>query len=854
MRLRPVALGAGALLVSVAFAAGSDPVAIRVQGLLQQLSGEEKLALLAGDGNGMTVGGVPRLGIPQLRMADGPSGVRLPPPSTAYPANITLAAGFDERLAEQLGVQLGRDARARGAHFLLGPGLNLYRAPMNGRNFEYFGEDPYLAGRMTVGYVHGVQSQGVAATLKHYALNNSEYARNTSDSRVDERTLHELYLPAFEMGVKEGGAAALMSSYNRINDTFSTANAHLNLDIARGQWGFDGLIMSDWGATHDTLAAANGGLDLEMPNPGQFAPEKLKALLASGQIKQATIDAKVGHLLSVAARMGWLDREQRDLTLPRVNLDGAQVARQIAEEGIVLLKNDAGLLPLDPARVRTLAVIGPNAESTPQGGGGSGNVPAFQVSSLAQSLAQALAPNGVKVLSLRGIPTLRHLALKTHITRGPEAGSGGGWLREDYANGMLGGIASPAVVEPLASEPASVLMQDDEGNFVAPDGVDFGALAARAQASSSRRTGYFHAEHAATYTLFTRNGGMHRVYVDDKVVLDSWQLPRAYLQQVSLPLTAGPHKIVIEQHASGAGVFSGSGLICGIFAEDALVDANAERIAEKADAVIVAVGFDPVLESEGNDREFALPPGQVQLIRQLLAKQRNVIVVNFSGGAVDVAPFIEQLPALVQAWYPGQEGGTALADVLLGRVNPSGRLPFSWERKLADNPGYASYYFSNPQNETITYSNGLFSGYRGYERLGVKPLFPFGFGLTYTSFRYANLDIERLGSGRYAVNFDLVNVGTRAGAEVAQLYVSDLQPSVPRPIKELKAFERVLLQPGERRRVTLQLGPRAFTWYDDRQQRWRAARGSYGVQIGGSSADVQLAGTLALPEALELAP
>ncbi|MFT3906462.1 MAG: glycoside hydrolase family 3 protein [Steroidobacteraceae bacterium] len=836
-------------------ASSNDPVAIRVQSLLQALSPAEKLQLLSGDGQGMTTAAIPRVNIPQLRMADGPSGVRLPPPSTAYPANVTLAASFDERLAEQYGVQLGRDARARGAHFLLGPGLNIYRAPMNGRNFEYFGEDPYLAGRMTVGYVHGVQSQGVAATLKHFALNNSEFARNTSDSQIDERTLHELYLPAFEMGVKEGGAAALMDSYNKINGTYATANAHLNIDIARNQWGFDGLIMSDWGATHDTLGAALGGLDLEMPSPARFAPRRVQPLLEQGKLTQAVIDDKVRHLLTVAVRMGWLDREQRDLGIPRVNPAGDQVARQIAEEGVVLLKNQGGVLPLDLARVRTVAVIGPVGESTPQGGGGSGNVPAFQVSSLAQSLSEALASSGVKVLSLRGVPTLHHMALKTRITRGPEDTSPSGWMREDYANDTLGGIASPAVAEARLIEPQAVFMQDDDGNFVA-DGLDFAALDdLPPQPTSSRRTGYYHADHDATYTLFTRNGGMHRVLVDDRVVLDSWQLPRAYLQQASVALTAGVHKIVVEQHSEGARSFSGNGVILGLVAEDTVVDPAAERMAAAADAVIVAAGFDPVLEGEGSDREFALPPGQAQLIERLLAKQRNLAVVLTSGGAVDVSGFVERVPALLQAWYPGQEGGAALAGVLLGKVNPSGRLPFSWERKLEDNPSYASYYFSDPARQGIAYRNGLFVGYRGYERLGIKPLFPFGFGLSYSSFRYANLRTERLGNdGTFAVSFDVINTGACAGAEVAQLYLADLQPTVPRPLKELKAFERVYLQPGERRRVTLQLNARSFTWYDDKKQRWRANRGSYSLQIGGSSVDAQLAGTITLPVALDLAP
>ena len=342
----------------------------RVETILNEMTVEEKVDLLAGV-DFFYLRGVPRLGVPRMRMIDGPMGVRNDGPATAFPGGIALAATWNTALAERIGVEFGRDARAKGAHYLLAPGVNIYRAPVVGRNFEYMGEDPFLAGQMAVGFIKGVQSQGVSATIKHFVANNSEFERNHADSIVDERTMREIYLPAFEAAVKEGKVGAIMDGYNLTNGNYMSQHAYLNNDVAKGEWGFDGVIMSDWISTYDTIGMANGGLDIEMPYPTHFNRETLLPALKSGEVTMATIDDKVRRILRVAERFGWLDRDQLDPSIPRYNVAGAKAALQGAREGIVLLKNENALLPIDSENVKTILVVGPNTHPAVVGGGGS---------------------------------------------------------------------------------------------------------------------------------------------------------------------------------------------------------------------------------------------------------------------------------------------------------------------------------------------------------------------------------------------------------------------------------------------------------------------------------------------------
>ena len=666
--------------VTPAKSSGS-PANERIEKLLHSLTLTEKIELIGGTGFGTKA--IPRLGIPALKMSDGPSGVRSPGPSTAFAAGVALAATWDPPLANEIGTQMGRDARARGLQFLLGPGANLYRAPMNGRNFEYLGEDPLLAARLAIGFIEGVQSQNVSATIKHFAGNESEYARHTSDSTIDARTLREIYLPVFEDAVKSAHVGAVMSSYNVLNGERTTASALMIRRILKGDWSFGGLYMSDWAATYDGVAAANAGLDLEMPSGRFMNPQSLEPAVRGGTVSEAVIDDKVRRLLELAARFGWLDRDGPDLAIPRDNQAGRGVAHKGALESAVLLKNAANFLPLDLHRIHTIAVIGPNAYPAVISGGGSGHVTPYSAVSVLQGLSDKLGPD-VAVTSAPGVQPLRVLGMMTAFTR-VKAGNEPGAVVETFPDATFSGSARSSRVErqfvsgaqgfggdPNLLAPPEALPPDRlRALFAAPP-------VAGAGASFERWTSWYTSAAGGAHTIFVQDTGGYRLLIDDEVVIDSTHIPKAILRQTNRNLTAGSHKIVLEQTA-GADV-GRTFLRVGIVRQDALVDQAAKQLAAHADVVVVCVGFDSDLESEGGDREFSLPPGQDELIRALAAVNPNIVVVLNSGGAVDVVPWIDSVKALIQTWYPGQEGGAALADILTGAADPSGRLPITWER------------------------------------------------------------------------------------------------------------------------------------------------------------------------------
>ena len=807
----------------------------RVESVLRQLTLEEKIDLLGGV-DGFFVRAVPRLNLPRLKMADGPLGVRNFGPATAFAGGIALAATWDPDLARRVGVELGRDARAKGVHFLLGPGVNIYRAPQNGRNFEYFGEDPFLVSRIAVGYINGVQSQNVSATVKHFMGNNSEYDRHNTDSVIDERTMREIYLPAFEAAVREAHVGAIMDSYNLVNGAHATESGHLNTAIAKQEWGFDGIVMSDWDATYDAVAAANGGLDLEMPSGAHFNRAQLLPAISAGQVSVATIDDKVRRILRTAVRFGWLDREQTDLTIPRLNREGRQVALDAARAGVVLLKNEGGVLPLDRRRIKSVLVVGPGAHPAVPVGGGSARVEPFTAVSLLEGLSEQLGAD-VRVHYARGLSPLSELAEATNFATDAPGGEPG--LRAEYFDNR--DLQGPPVV--TRTEP-HINFSRQARSF--PE-----------QTRAARWAGYYRAQAAGDYELFAastgEDNGFYRLFVDDKLVFDNWTTARALVSVNTLALSGGAHKIVLEQRA-GTGRM-GTRMQLGVVPSGAALDPDVKRLAARADAVVVAAGFDPGSEAEGADRTFRLPVGQDELIRALATANKRTVVVITSGGGVDMRAWLDRVPGVVQAWYPGEEGGTALAEVLLGDVNPSGRLPVTFERRWEDNPAYNSYYPAEGTRR-VEYNEGVFVGYRGYEHNGTRPLFPFGYGLSYTTFAYSNLAIKPV-AGRasasaaqqYEVSFDVKNTGRRAGADVAQVYVGARAARVPRPAKELKGFAKVFLRPGETRRMTVTLNGRAFTYYDAAAKQWRAEAGDYDVFVGRSAAQIELRGKLNLQAA-----
>jgi beta-glucosidase len=826
-RLRPLflLLSFPIFLVGSQAQTSSSDVDARVDALLKKLTLDEKIDLIGGVDD-FYIRANEKIGLPRLKMADGPVGVRNYGPSTVF-GGIGLAATWDPELAARIGATIGQDARARGVHFMLGPGVNIYRAPLNGRNFEYFGEDPFLAARIAVAYIEGMQSQGVSATIKHFMGNNSEFDRHNTDSIIDERTMREIYLPVFEAAVKEAKVGAIMDSYNLTNGLHMTQNGYLNTEVAKKEWGFAGIMMSDWDATYDGVAAANGGLDLEMPWGKFMNRASLLPAVKAGTVSEATIDDKVRRILRTAIQFGWLDRDQTDLSISLLNIAGNQTALEAARSGMVLLKNDGDLLPLEKGSIKSIAVIGPDAYPAQPGGGGSAEAKPFTPVSYLEGIKDYLG-DGAKVYYAPGLPTLDEMSKQMQFTTQATSGQTG-LKMELFNNSDLSG--SPAIVrydKYVHYEPA-------RGTNGAASNV------------SIRWTGFFTPSVPGQYLAFVQgpgeNGG-YRLYIDKKLVLDNWKQWYAFVGEVPVALTSGPHEVELNYYAKNGWGKTTANL--GIVRPDTLVSAEAKTLAAHADAVILAPGFDTASEGESADRTFRLSPGQDELINQIAAVNKKTVVVMTSGGGVDMNAWIDRVPALLEAWYPGQEGGVAVAQLLFGESNPSGRLPISIERRWEDNATHDSYY-PKDGSKKVEYSEGVFVGYRHFDKSTVKPLFPFGYGLSYTSFAYKNLTISPASSDQQvSVAFDVTNTGTRAGADVAEVYVGDRHAPVPRPVKELKGFKRVSLNPGETKNVAVKLDRRAFSYYDVKRHSWTVAPGDFDLFVARSAADIALSGKVAL--------
>ena len=497
---------------------------------------EEKVDLLGGV-DGSFTRGIPRLNVPRFKMADGPFGVRNFGPDTTVAGGIALAATWNPALAQEVGTELGRDARAKGVHFLLAPGVNIYRAPWNGRNFEYFGEDPYLASRITVGFINGVQNQGVCATVKHFLGNNSEFARHSTDSVIDERTMREIYMPVFEAAVKEAHAGAVMDSYNRTNGQYMAQNNHLDNEVLKKEWGFDGILVSDWFATFDTLDAVNAGLDLEMPVALHMNRENLLPAIQQGKISMAAIDDKVRRILRIGARFGWLDHDQLDLSVPRYNQQGRHVALQAARESMVLLKNEKGLLPLNKKTIKSIAVIGPDAYPAVPVGEGSAHVHPFQSVSFLEGLSNSLGEPG-KIFYASGLPTLHEWAEATQFMTAESGGQRG--LQAEYFQGLkLEG-------SPTVTRTEQHINFDPDSKSVLPEGT-----------MSDRWTGYYVPPSAGSYDIFVastgEDGGFFRLYVDDKLIFDHWSAGMTMAPWTTLSFENSPTKSswnTVAAHAS----------------------------------------------------------------------------------------------------------------------------------------------------------------------------------------------------------------------------------------------------------------------------------------------------------------
>ena len=795
---------------------GSPALEKKVDDLLRQMTLEEKIGLCSGTGGGSTLRGVSRLNVPDVQVTDGPRGPHAGGLTTAFPAGVLLGATWDPTLIQEAGVVMGNETRAAGVGVLLGPGINIQRDPLGGRFFESYTEDPYLNGRLAAAIVKGVQSEGVAACLKHYACNNREDNRNNYMSMVDARTLNEIYLPGFKAAVQNGHAWAVMTSANGINGDFVSDSRALLNGTLKGDWGFDGLVMTDWLQTRSTEKAALAGLDVSMPGGAcGFAAPLLEAVKA-GRVPESVVDDKVRRVLRVYARVGLLDKRALAAGAALNTPAHQAVARRVATEGIVLLKNSGRLLPLDPTDLKSVLVLGPSADKRfcVVGLGGSSWVHSpYEVTPLA-GLRHVLGDR-VRYLAtddlggFQPIPT----ALMQPVNGTP------GFQTKYFARG---------------SNDAAVQRVEPQINFMwemrSPD-PKIPAAGFHAQF-----LGRVMPPATGTYTLRITTGGNAWLYVEQGggapvAVADTAEGRSSATAVVELQ-KGKPFDLRIDYtRLSGNAALS----LTWETPSAPLAWAAVEAAARKAGTVVVVGGIDHSLDREGRDRtNMHFPPVQQELINRVARQNPRTVVVLINGSPLELGGWLPRVPAVVEAWYPGMEGGNALADVLFGRVDPSGRLPFSWPKTLEESP---SHLLGTQSNDAVNYKDKLMVGYRYYDTKHIAPQFPFGYGLSYTTFSFGSLHATQK-NGRAFLNVTVKNTGARDGIETVQIYIRPLKPSVPRPAHELKAFQRISLKAGQSRRVAFQLGPEAFSYFNIAKNQWQVDSGPYEIQAGTSSRNI----------------
>jgi beta-glucosidase len=802
---------------------GDDYKAL-IDSLTASMTLEEKVSLLYGE-TAMNLRAIPRLGIPKLNMADGPLGIRWGQ-ATAFPASIALSSSWDVDLANRFGIAMGKEWKNKGRHVWLGPCMNIVRVPHGGRNFETYGEDPYLNSRMAVATISGAQSENIIACAKHYVANNQDYQRMTIDIQVSERALREIYFPAFKAAVTEAGAWSVMSAYNQVNGYHCTENNYIQTDVLKNEWGFKGFVVSDWGAVHSTIGTANNGLDLEMdgasPVGAYWGNGQLLAAVNNGDVAEATIDDKVKRILRAMYASGIM---QVPNNAPDVEMvEHTALAKEIAQDGIVLLKNAGDILPLDKNATQTIALIGPNYKDARTGGGGSSAVtPFYSIGPLAG--IQNLVGPGTTILEALGAPTSLENPTaidSTYLTLPDDSGPG---LRGEYYNNMT-----------LSGSP--VLTRTDLT-------VDFHWGTGSPHASvninnfSVRWTGKLNVPTTGWYDLATATDDGVRLYIGGALVIDDWNDQAITTNTYSMYLDAASTYTIEMQYYENGG---DADAVLGWSNTTELLN-EAVAAATAADIAIVFPGLSSGEEGEGSDRaSMDLNSAQVTLIQQVALANPNTIVVMIAGSQVGMDTWIDDVEGMMQAWYGGQEAGTAIADVLFGEINPSGKLPMTFIRQWSDHPCYTNY----PGN---VYTEDIYVGYRHFDTYGVAPLYEFGFGLSYTTFAYSNLNINSStlsSNGKFIVTLDVQNTGIRNGDEVVQLYIRDVASSVGRPAKELKRFAKVQLAPSETQQVSFELDLSDLSYYDVSGSQWVAEPGTFEVQIGSSSRDIRLSGTFEL--------
>jgi beta-glucosidase len=798
----------------------------KIDGIIAAMTIDEKVRLVAG--NEMETYAINRLGIPQLKMCDGPLGVRHGR-ATAFPAPVALSATWDPDVVYKVSTALSEEAKAKGRNMSLAPCINILRVPMGGRNFESFGEDPYLTSRITVAYIKGLQDHNVIATVKHYACNNQEWERGTIDVVVDERALREIYLPGFEAAIKEAGSWSIMDAYNKVNGYHCTENNRLNNEILKEEWGFKGFVVSDWNATHSTVDAAKGGLDLEMPK-GDFFNKRLIEAVNDGKVKGSILDDKVRRILRAMFWLGLFDKERRPDKGSLDTPEHRNVAFEASRDGIVLLKNSGGALPIDLDKVRSIAVIGPNAAVCRFGGGGSSQMEPFSTVSPLDSLKRKVSGKadvyyalGCKLEGEMGPidPSCVHT-----LFNGKQEN---GFLAEYFDNKDLEG--SPVVRR-----------VEKQVDFRWADGSPDEDIPQ--DCFSARWTAKIVPPKTAEYDISLMSDDGSRLYLDGRQIINQWRDHGEETKTAKVRLEAGREYDLKVEFFESYGMAS---VKLGWDTREDLLEAAIEA-AKKSDVAIVFAGLSRRYEAESFDRKtLDLPEGQDDLIKKVASANKNTIVVLNNGAPVIVEKWLDDVAALVEAWFPGQEGGDSISEVLLGLYNPSGKLPMTFPMRWEDCPAYDTY---PGRNGKAFYSDGIYVGYRYFDKQEKEVRFPFGYGLSYTTFEYSNLSITPVSVARsnmdIEVSFDVKNTGRMEGAEVAQLYVSDPESSADRPPRELKGFKKVFLKPGETRKVVIKLDKRSLAFYSVSRKDWVAESGGFEVIVGSSSRDAKLVGKFTL--------
>lgn len=787
----------------------------RVQDLLNRLTLEEKLELLGG--TGFATKPIDRLGIPELRMADGPLGVRWGP-STAFPSGIAIASSWDTAVAKKVGQCIARELKGKDRHVILGPCVNIARIPQGGRNFESFGEDPYLCSRMAVNYIQGVQQQKVVATIKHYAANNQEYERDFVDVQVSERALNEIYFPSFKAAVMEANVLAVMAAYNKVNGAYCSENQYLLDHMLKTEWGFSGLVMSDWGAVHSVIPTAVSGLDLEMPSGKYLKLSNLLEARKDGRVREEQINEKIRRILRVMFTIGLFDNYPAGDTRVINSAEHRQVAREAAKAGIVLLENQDRILPFDLKEIKSIAVIGPNAAIARSGGGGSSKVTPIDPVSPLEGIKNKVG----KQIQIFYAPGIRldgdEKAIESHFLFTDKSMKQNGLQAEYYDNKKLEG-------EPTFKRIDSNIdfQWHDEAPFDDFPSDDF----------SVRWSGVIKPPKSGKYVFTSASDDGTRLYINNRLLIDDWNDHAVEARSATITLEKGKiYPLTFEYYEHGGDAI----VLLGWQLPGENIEQEAIHIAHKADRVLFFAGTSANYETEGRDREnLLLPNGQDQLIKKLAAINPNLVVVLITGSPVLVEEWIDEVKGVLQGWFGGVEMGNALADVIFGDYNPSGKLPITFPRRWEDCSAYATY---KKESGVTRYDDDILVGYRHFDHYKISPRFAFGYGLSYTEFSYGDVEISspQFSPGqKIKIKVPLKNTGSYAGSEVVQLYVSEVNASVLRPPKELKKFQKIFLNPGESRIVEFQLDMNDLAYYDPNQKNWNVNPGEFEILIGSSS-------------------